>query len=41
MKDELDKAAKALTVAELIYTGIIIMVAVIILLGRAIYLAYR
>jgi hypothetical protein len=41
MKDELDKVAKALTVIELIYIGIIIMVAVITLLGRAIYLAWR
>ena len=41
MKDELDKIAKVLTVAELIYCGIIIMVAVIIFLGQAIYLAWR
>jgi len=41
MKEELGKMAKAITLADAICTGILIVLSVIALLARAIYLAWK
>jgi hypothetical protein len=41
MKEELDKAVKTLTIADAVLTGLVIVFAVIALLARAIYLAWK
>jgi hypothetical protein len=41
MKEELDKAVKTLTITDAVLTGLVIIFAVIALLARAIYLAWK
>jgi hypothetical protein len=40
MKEELGKAAKAITLADAVGTGILLVLGVVALLARAIYLAW-
>jgi hypothetical protein len=41
MKEELGKAAKAFTIADAAFTGILIVLGLVALLARAIYLAWK
>jgi hypothetical protein len=41
MKKDLEKVATNLGIAELVYTGVVIVVFVFTLLARAIYLAWK